>query len=71
MLFCWGISHYLYHYKEVHAPPPRPPAGKQNCRVIFRLDIGTETTQMAVILELSALCSINAHNHVTPEKVHS
>ena len=70
MLFCWGIAHYLYHYKEVQTLPP-PPAEKQNCRVIFRLDIGTETTQMAVILELSALCSINTHNHVTPEKVHS
>lgn len=68
MLFCWGIAHYLYHYKEVQAPPP---AEKQNCWVIFRLDIGTETTQMAVILELSALCSINTHNHATPENVHS
>ena len=48
MLFCWGIAHYLYHYKEVQTLPP-PPAEKQNCRVIFRLDIGTETTQMAVI----------------------
>ena len=41
MLFCWGIAHYSYHYKEVQVLPP-PPAEKQNSRVIFWLDIGTD-----------------------------